>query len=161
MDFHLEDHSFQGVDPSPGRSKTSQRLKYEAEIRVFRSKYGGLEQVRQGMGLTRRKICQLLMVDPSAWTRWLRDEDKVPPAIYRSLESMILLNEKNPDLMRVLGSRVSQSLGIEKSSELKLKIEHLEAELDALKSKNLASTAKAMTLLIGLFFLAILVLLMR
>ena len=48
-----------------------QRMKYEAQVQVIRSRIGGLEVVRARLGLSQRKICQLLMVDPSAWNRWL------------------------------------------------------------------------------------------
>src|SRR4051812_10712453 len=82
--------------PTPGRTKSSQRMKYEAEVRLFRASFGGLEDVRLRLGLSQRKICQLLLVDPSAWTRWGRDESRVPPHIYRVLEWYISLAEKDP-----------------------------------------------------------------
>ena len=100
MDFditHSEPQpSLPVLKPSAGRTKSSQRMKYEAEIRLFRTTYGGLEDVRLRLGLSQRKICQLLLVDPSAWTRWGRDEAKVPPHIYRALEWYISLAEKEP-----------------------------------------------------------------
>lgn len=77
--------------------KTSLRLRYEAEVEVIRKKLGGLEKVRLELGLTRRKMCQLLMVDPSAWTRWTRDETKVPPHVYRALQWYLALIEKQPE----------------------------------------------------------------
>lgn len=76
------------------RSKSSLRMTYEAEVKVFRSKFGGIEDIRKNLGLSRRKMCQLLMVDPSAWTRWMRDEDRVPPHIYRALEWYLALEKK-------------------------------------------------------------------
>ncbi|MGE3683187.1 MAG: hypothetical protein AB7G93_15800 [Bdellovibrionales bacterium] len=83
------------------RPRSSLRLLYEAEIRLFKAQHGGIEQVRHKLGFSRRKICQLLMVDPSAWTRWCRDENRVPPHIYRALEWYLALNHKlmtQPDL---------------------------------------------------------------
>jgi hypothetical protein len=68
------------------RAKTSLRLKYEAETQVFKKEMGSLEEVRIKLGFSRRKICQLLMVDPSAWTRWTADNNDAPPHIYRSLK---------------------------------------------------------------------------
>ncbi len=84
------------LKPAFARAKSSQRMKYEAEVRFFRSTYGGLEDVRVRLGLSQRKICQLLLVDPSAWTRWGKSEEKVPPHIYRALEWYISLAEKDP-----------------------------------------------------------------
>lgn len=68
------------------RTKTSQRLKYEAEIAVLKREIGGLEDLRIRLGFSRRKICQLLLVDPSAWTRWTSDGQDAPPHIYRALK---------------------------------------------------------------------------
>jgi hypothetical protein len=76
--------SRQGSDKT--RAKTSQRLKYEAETQVFKREMGGLEQVRIKLGLSKRKICQLLLVDPSAWSRWTTEDADAPPHIYRSLK---------------------------------------------------------------------------
>jgi transcriptional regulator with XRE-family HTH domain len=68
------------------KAKTSQRLKYEAEITVLKREMGGLEDIRLKLGFSRRKICQLLMVDPSAWTRWTANESDAPPHIYQALK---------------------------------------------------------------------------
>lgn len=91
------------LKPTFTRAKSSQRMRYEAEVRMFRSTYGGLEDVRRRLGLSQRKICQLLLVDPSAWTRWIRVEDRVPPHIYRALEWYISLAEKDPGRSLVSG----------------------------------------------------------
>ena len=80
------------------RMKSPLRLKYEAEARVIQDKIGDLEKVRSELGLSQRKICQLLLVDPSAWTRWTKNPDQVPPSVYRSLQWYMALNEKYPDL---------------------------------------------------------------
>jgi transcriptional regulator with XRE-family HTH domain len=80
------------------RSKTSLRMLYEAQVTVIQKQIGDLEQVRLGLGLSQRKMCQLLMVDPSAWTRWNRGEQKPPPHIWRALQWYISLQEKLPGL---------------------------------------------------------------
>jgi hypothetical protein len=83
------------------RSKTSQRLKYEAETKVLRRKMGNLEQIRIGLALSQRKICQLLLVDPSAWTRWIKlehDGFSAPPHIYRALSWYLAMSDKYPAL---------------------------------------------------------------
>jgi transcriptional regulator with XRE-family HTH domain len=88
--------------------KSPLRLRYAAETKVFRDQHGGLEEIRLKLGFSRRKMCQLLLVDPSAWTRWMRDESRVPPHIYRSLEWFLALNHKmltEPDLAAVVRMR--------------------------------------------------------
>ncbi|NCN40976.1 hypothetical protein GW916_06965 [bacterium] len=66
-------------------AKTALRMRYMAEVEVLRKELGGLEQVRERLQLSRRKMCQKLLVDPSAWTRWSKDESKVPPHIWKML----------------------------------------------------------------------------
>ena len=77
--------------------KSSLRIRYEAESEVIRKKIGGLEDVRKDLGLSQRKMCQLLMVDPSAWSRWVKEPDKVPPHIYRTLQWYLALIDRQPD----------------------------------------------------------------
>ncbi|MCB0411375.1 MAG: hypothetical protein KDD22_02545 [Bdellovibrionales bacterium] len=79
------------------RTKTALRLKYEAEVKVIRSQIGSIEDVREKLGLSQRKMCQLLMVDPSTWTRWLKDESKIPPHVYRALQWYLQLIDKRPE----------------------------------------------------------------
>ncbi|PWU16685.1 MAG: hypothetical protein C5B49_10220 [Bdellovibrio sp.] len=80
------------------RIKTSLRMKYEAEAAVIEKNLGNLDQIRQDLGLSARKICQLLMVDPSAWSRWTRPGGKAPPHIWRALQWYLSLQEKVPGL---------------------------------------------------------------
>ncbi len=133
------------LKPTLGRTKSSQRMRYEAEIRLFRSTFGSLEDVRLRLGLSQRKICQLLLVDPSAWTRWGRDESKVPPHIYRALEWYISLAEKDP------GRSLIGSLQKQWRSDLEFangKIEDLAAELRT--QKGVSGT---LTMVLGCFAL--------
>ena len=81
-----------------GRSKTSLRMIYEAQVSVIQKQIGDLEKVRTDLGLSQRKMCQLLMVDPSAWTRWTRQEQPAPPHIWRALQWYKALQEKIPGL---------------------------------------------------------------
>jgi transcriptional regulator with XRE-family HTH domain len=91
-----------GALESVFKAKTSHRMHYEAQVEVIKKQIGDLESVRDQLGLTQRKICQLLMVDPSAWTRWTRRRDRgggqVPPHIYRALQWYMTLQEKVPGL---------------------------------------------------------------
>lgn len=166
MDFELERSDFVDGGHTTTRPKTALRLKYEAEVRAFKVRYISIENVRKTLGFSRRKMCQLLMVDPSAWSRWMKDETKIPPHIYRALEWLILAEEKNPDLIRVMGAGLmsaSPAKGVSDGAvlELNARIQQLEGEIEQLKTKNLASAAKFMVLLIGLFALALLVILIK
>ncbi len=78
------------------RPKSSLRFKYEAEVSSVIKTHGELEDIRRKLGLSKRKISQLLMVDPSAWTRWTKPKGEAPPHIYRALEWFLLLQEKHP-----------------------------------------------------------------
>lgn len=80
------------------KSKTSLRLNYEAQVQVIKHQVGELEEVRLKLGLSARKMCQLLLVDPSTWTRWTRAGGSAPPHIWRSLQWFLALQEKVPGL---------------------------------------------------------------
>ncbi len=83
---------------SPKKARSSHRLHYEAQVEVIRKQIGNLDQIREILGLSQRKICQLLMVDPSAWTRWTKKGESAPPHIYRALQWYMILQEKIPGL---------------------------------------------------------------
>jgi transcriptional regulator with XRE-family HTH domain len=80
------------------RARSSLRQRYEAEAKVIERRLGGLEKIRMDLGLTQRKMAQLLMVDPSAWTRWTQGETTPPPHIWRSLSWYLALQDKYPAL---------------------------------------------------------------
>lgn len=78
------------------RSKTPDRITYEAEVDLIKSQWGDLEDIRFRLGLSGRKMAQLLMVDPSAWSRWTKKMTPAPPHIFRALQWYLILQEKNP-----------------------------------------------------------------
>lgn len=80
------------------RAKTSLRMVYEAQAEVIRRQIGELDEVREKLGLNARKICQLLMVDPSAWNRWTRTGQTAPPHVWRALQWYMIVQEKLPGL---------------------------------------------------------------
>lgn len=91
------DESFSEGELGP-RSKTSLRMHYEAQVSVIQKQLGNLDEIRGNLGLSQRKMAQLLMVDPSSWTRWTRNGDEAPPHIWRALQWYLALNEKLPGL---------------------------------------------------------------
>lgn len=96
-DIEFKDESTE-LAPAPKfqqlRVRTPNRLKYEAQVAVIKRQIGDLEQIRQKLGLSRRKMCQLLLVDPSAWSRW--SKEGAPPHVYRALEWYLLLMKEAP-----------------------------------------------------------------
>ncbi|MDZ4660791.1 MAG: hypothetical protein SGJ18_04155 [Pseudomonadota bacterium] len=82
--------------------KSPHRMIYESEVVVIKRLIGDLEQIRQNLGLSQRKICQLLMVDPSAWTRWIKTKGGAPPHVYRALQWYLQLIDKHPSLKPAL-----------------------------------------------------------
>lgn len=107
-------------------------------MQVIRRQLGGLEEIRGKLGLSQRKMCQLLMVDPSAWTRWTKSGvDQAPPHIYRALQWYMSLQEKIPGLTpayflgkdpRVLNQQLEGKLSVELAS--------LRAEIIQLKEQD-------------------------
>jgi len=155
-----------GLVKSPGKSesgfaegisrlKSPLRMQYTAEIKVFRTQYGGLEDIRQKLGFSRRKMCQLLLVDPSAWTRWCKDESKVPPHVYRALEWFLALNQKaltQPDLAAIFSARYGITSSLKSEAELAPKFRALQVELERQRWVVLALTGALGALTLTLFF---------
>lgn len=88
------------VPEGGARARTSLRLQYEAEATVIKKQLGDLETIRGTLGLSQKRIAQILMVDPSAWTRWTRLNHRVPPHVYRTLELYFLAKEKLPGILQ-------------------------------------------------------------
>lgn len=80
------------------RSRSPLGFEYEAQVQIIKQKHGDLEAIRHRLGLSKRKISQILMVDPSAWTRWTKKGEDAPAHVYRSLEWYLLLQEKYPGM---------------------------------------------------------------
>ena len=101
------------------RVKSPIRMRYEAEVLFLKRQNGELEAIRERLGLSRRKICQLLLVDPSAWTRWSGPKGEAPPHIYRALDWYLSIMEKDPEYRR-LAKRFAEWLSHEKDYEGRL-----------------------------------------
>jgi transcriptional regulator with XRE-family HTH domain len=143
LEKDLLNESFKGdeleADLGP-RSKTSLRINYEAQVAVIRRQTGSLESVRVELGLSQRKMAQLLMVDPSSWTRWTKQGDEAPPHIWRALQWYLALREKIPGLTphyftgtnpQVLHQKALAELDQEREQRLQQQ-SNLERKLDAL-----------------------------
>lgn len=143
----FEDTSQALLQRSRPRSKTPDRITYESEVDVIRSQIGDLEDIRHRLGLSARKMAQLLMVDPSAWSRWSKKNTPPPPHVYRALQWYLILQEKNPGFTpqvflahRWHGVR---SANAENSGELSRQIEKLKQKIDDLESRETEKREKA------------------
>lgn len=139
------------------RAKTSLRMSYEAQAQVIIRRLGGLETIRIRLNLSQRKMCQLLLVDPSSWTRWISDPEKTPPHILRALEWLLLVEDKYPGFdhsywlhsraekhHELLESRNTQVELLDKISQLQQQVYHLENEIGLMRQENSKSKTKAL-----------------
>lgn len=132
------------------RARSSLRQRYEAEAKVIERRLGGLEEVRNTLGLSQRKMAQLLLVDPSAWTRWTQGES-APPNIWRALAWYLALQDKYPALDAAFwlqgvartadSDRIAQNtdeLRAQKlhTKSLETRIQELKNEIEILRSQS-------------------------
>ena len=96
----LFDSQTEKLKPTGGSkgAKSSLRMKYEAETEIIKKTHGDLETIRRQLGLSKRKMSQLLLVDPSAWTRWTNEDGEAPPHVYRALQWFLILQDKHPEM---------------------------------------------------------------
>lgn len=116
------------------KPRSSTRMRYEAEVGFLKKQNGNLDQIREKLGLSRRQICQLLLVDPSAWTRWTSPGGEAPPHIYRALDWYLSILEKDPEYRR-LSHRFGEWLAQEKNVEGRLR--KLEAQIGSKTTPNI------------------------
>lgn len=120
---------------------SAQKMRYDAEIDVIRKTHGGLEDMRQKLGLSRRQLCRILMVDPSAWTRWTSPTaggvvgvvaEKAPAHVYKMLA--MILEQGKP----VVNENMAAATGVKwDSRNAQLELDKKVAELRAQMSQVL------------------------
>lgn len=119
------------------RAKSALRLKYEAEMEVIRRKLGDLEAIRSQLGLSQRKMAQLLLVDPSAWTRWTKGGESAPPHVYRMLQWYLALENKYPVLdVNFWLNTVAQVTDQTRVPELEVQLQNIRAHLDRIEARS-------------------------
>lgn len=110
-------------------SAPSLRTQYLLEKERIQHEFGGLEQMRLTLGLSQRKVCQLLLVDPSAWTRWLKSG--APPHIHQALRWLIELRRTNPAAAAIPGNLDHRMDILQSKTQTQLK--EMESQLAALE----------------------------
>lgn len=121
-----------GMENEFEQPRSAYRLRYEAEVNLIRRKRGDLEQIRSRLGLSRRQICQLLLVDPSAWTRWSR-KGEAPPHVYRALEWYLTLCEGDPAFEEIKKQTIS--LNTKSNNEINRLSQLFDGRLQELQTK--------------------------
>lgn len=92
---------------------------------LIRSQIGDIEEIRKSLGLSQRKICQLLLIDPSTWSRWATGKTEPPSYIYRMLQWGLAVMERYPETHPL--SNFEKFEQLKKSEELLKRVEQLEA----------------------------------
>jgi hypothetical protein len=112
------------------------RARYLLEKQQIQAEFGDLKQILETLGVSQRRACQLLLVDPSAWTRWNKTE--APPHIYQALKWLIQLKKINPDIIGP--TDISNRLDYIQSST-QGKIRELERSLNLLERSMVIAAA--------------------
>lgn len=99
-----------------------------SEAQVIKEQIGDIEEIRMKLGLNKRKICELLLIDPSTWTRWSTGKTDVPPHIYRMLQWGLALMEGYPELHPM--SQFSNINSMKRTKELTNRVVELEESLN-------------------------------
>jgi hypothetical protein len=80
------------------RNRSRTRIFNEASAELIRKRIGGLQGFINSLQLTPRRTCELLLIDPSTWSRWKANENLVPPHSWRAMEWYLALQDKIPGL---------------------------------------------------------------
>ncbi len=94
---------------------------------LIKSQIGDIEEVRRSLGLSKRKMCQLLLIDPSTWTRWSTGKTDPPPYIYRMLQWGLAVMDKYPETHPLVQ--------YEKFEQIK-KLEDLSSRMESLERRK-------------------------
>ena len=103
---------------------------------LIRSQIGDIEEIRRGLGLSKRKMCQLLLIDPSTWTRWTTGKTTPPPYVYRMLQWGLAVMDKYPETHPLMQ--------YEKFEQVK-KMENLSARLDKVEGVKRAPSGEVVS----------------
>lgn len=126
MDFQGDTQGTPQTDSeAQTKSMTALKLQFEAEVGAIRRRIGGLNSFLSTHGMKQRDLARLIMVDPSAVHRWVKEEGKTPAYVWRILDYFHAL-ELAPD--RDITRR------------LRRQIEDLEIEMTKIKDQVHART---------------------
>ena len=107
--------------------KTKSRGRNEITASLIQKQIGDIEQVRASLGLNKKRMCELLLIDPSTWTRWTTGKTAPPPWLYRTLQWGLAVMDKHPEFHPLL---IRQNTTANSSS---LEIKRLSAQINSVK----------------------------
>jgi transcriptional regulator with XRE-family HTH domain len=94
---------------------------------LIKSQIGDVEEVRKSLGLSQRKMCQLLLIDPSTWSRWATGKTEPPPYVFRMLQWGLAVMERYPETHPLANYEKFEQL--KKSEELSKRLSQIEDSL--------------------------------
>lgn len=105
------------TDRRVSKGKGLYGLAYASKVEQIKKQIGDLEKIRQNLKMSRREICQILLVNPSAWTRWTKSKEGPPAHFYRALEWLIYIhNNRQKSGQRIANLEKESTLTDLKSS---------------------------------------------
>lgn len=126
-------YSYQNSESEFLRNLNS-RLSSNAEV-----EFEWIEEIRTHLALSRRQICLLLKLDPSAWSRWEKTES-IPRSVFQALIWYVQIVEQNPQIHAPYGlEKKLQS----QARENEMRIHHLKREISQLKNQTSNPKAEA------------------
>ena len=131
MDFKEigSDLNFQDKRTRNEKKTLSVRDRNEMTASLIKKQIGSIEQVRTLMGLNKRKMCELLLIDPSTWTRWTTGKTEPPTWVYRTLQWGLAVMDKHPEFHPLV---TRQGVGKSEYKESK-SLKKLMLEVDSIK----------------------------
>lgn len=110
MDLASDLNTAIGEDLGKASTKSlTYREKNELTSDLIKKQIGDIEQIRLSMGLNKKRMCELLLIDPSTWTRWCTGKTPVPPLVYRSLQWGLAVMDKHPEFHPLMISRTNSN----------------------------------------------------
>jgi hypothetical protein len=97
FDWHESNNEIKDEKQNNDKKSLSARDKNELTADLIKKQIGDIEQVRALMGLNKRRMCELLLIDPSTWTRWTTGKTPPPTWVYRTLQWGLAVMDKHPE----------------------------------------------------------------
>lgn len=110
--------------------------KQRLHLEFLKKSIGPLEHLRHRLGLSQRKMSELLLADPTSWSRWIKKPDSMPSTIYQSLFWYLQLRKLNVADSSVAYEKFSSlgRLNIE-SAKIKRTVDSLDHEVRKLRDE--------------------------
>lgn len=137
-----------------GKKSLSARDRNEITASMIKKQIGDIEQVRALMGLNKRKMCELLLIDPSTWTRWTTGKTNPPTWVYRTLQWGLAVMDKHPEFHPLIKNQGVSELNRSNPKELKKLVNEIDdIKKDLQKWTRIAFGSFSLSLLLFAYIL--------